>query len=397
LIKKNIMLDYKDALELILSEANELPSENVRLEDALMRVLACGILYDTDMPPFNKSAMDGYACRKKDLHNWLELVETIPAGKMPVRPVGENQCSKIMTGAMVPEGADFIFKKEDAETGDGGMIFCTNPEAGNHLVYQGGDIRQGEEVLCKSTLVLARHMPVIAGAGITHSEVFCRPAVAVLATGTELVPPGMKPLSFQIRNTNSVQLLAQLADMKIKPEYGGIVKDEEDVLYERMQELLAVNQIILVTGGVSVGDYDLVPDVIEKMGFKTLVKSTAIKPGKPMVFAVKENKFCFGLSGNPVSSYIQFELYVKPFLYRMMGHHYKPHVLKFALGVDFQQEISNRLHFIPANLTSESEVLPVEFHGSAHIHALSGATHLVEIPAGAEKIRKGETVNVRPL
>jgi molybdopterin molybdotransferase len=391
------MLEYKNALKLILSVVHELPAERVSLEDALLRVLASGIFCDTDMPPFNKSAMDGYACRKQDIFNRLDVIETIPAGKLPVTGVGMNQCSKIMTGAMVPEGADFVFKKEDAQTEDGGKIFCTNPDAANHIVFQGTDIRQGEEVLRKSTLILARHMPVIAGAGVTHPEVFRRPAVAVLATGTELVPAAMKPLSFQIRNTNSGQLLAQLAGMKIKPENGAIVKDDENVLFDRMQELLAANQVILVTGGVSVGDYDLVPEVIEKLGFKTLITSTSIKPGKPMLFAVKENKYCFGLSGNPVSSYIQFELYVKPFLYRMMGHHYQPEILRLPLGVDMQQEISDRLNFIPANLTSGSEVMPVEFHGSAHIHALSGATHLMEIPAGIQKIRKGEMVNVRPL
>jgi molybdopterin molybdotransferase len=397
MIKQDHMLESKNALKLILSVAHELPAEKVNLKDALLRVLASGIHYDTDMPPFNKSAMDGYACRKQDILNRLEAIETIPAGKLPVKRVGENQCSKIMTGAMVPEGADFVFKKEDAETGDEEMILCTTPDGANHIVFQGTDIRKGEEVLSKSTLIMARHMPVIAGAGITRPEVFSRPAVAVLATGTELVPASMKPRSFQIRNTNSGQLLAQLAEMKIKPENGGIVKDDENVLFDRMQEMMVVNQVILVTGGVSVGDYDLVPEVIEKLGFKTLVTSTSIKPGKPMIFAVKENKYCFGLSGNPVSSYIQFELYVKPFLYRMMGHHYQQHVLRFTLGMDIQHEISDRLNFIPAYLNSGSEVMPVEFHGSAHIHALSGATHLVEIPAGIKNLRRGETVNVRPL
>ncbi len=391
------MLDYKQALELILSVAQELQPEKVNLEDALLRVLASGIFYDTDMPPFNKSAMDGYACRKQDLNNRLRIIETIPAGKLPLKQVGENQCSKIMTGAMVPEGADFVFKKEDAEIVQGEFIFCRTHKPGNHIVIQGSDMRQGEEVLAKSTLIQARHIPVIAGAGITHPEVYQRPAVGVLATGTELVPPGIKPKSFQIRNTNSGQLLAQLDEMKISPHYGGIVKDEEDVLFNRMQELIAGTQVILVTGGVSVGDYDLVPEVIKKLGFKTLITSTAIKPGKPMVYAVKENKYCFGLSGNPVSSYIQFELYVKPFLYRLMGHLYQPRKLSLVLGLDIRQEFSDRLNFIPANINSESEVVPVEFYGSAHIHALSGATHLLEIPAGKRNLMKGEAVNVRPL
>ena len=391
------MLEFEKALELIVSAARVLPSEKVSLGDAVMRVLASDIVSDMEMPPFSKSAMDGYACRSLDLGNPLEVIEVINAGKRPEKPVGKNQCSKIMTGAMVPVGADFVFKKEDAGEVQENRVMCMNPSAGNHVVGKGSDIRQGEKVLSGSTLILPRHLPVMAGAGVTEPDVFCRPRVAVLATGTELVGPEEKPLPFQIRNTNSVQILAQLAALRIGATYGGIAMDEKSSLTEKFNELFTYCDVLLVTGGVSVGDFDFVPEILTGLGFDSIVSSTAIKPGKPMVFAVKDRKYCFGLSGNPVSSYIQFELYVKPFLYALMGHRFIHPVLKLLLDRDISINASDRLNFVPAIVSAGGEVVDVEFHGSAHSHALTHATHLLEVPAGTVKIKKGETVNVRPL
>jgi molybdopterin molybdotransferase len=391
------MLDYKKALELILSFAHEFPAEKVILEEALMRVLASGIFCDTDMPPFDKSAMDGYACRERDLNNLLEVIETIPAGKMPGRMVGENQCSKIMTGAMVPAGADFVIQKEDTQAGTDERIYSINRSAKNHILYKGSDMRQGDEVLSKATLLLARHLPVMAGAGIIHPKVFCRPSVAVLATGTELVDPEKQPLPFQIRNSNSVQLLAQLTSMNVIARFAGIVADDEYFISSKIEELCKIHEVIIVTGGVSVGDFDLVPESLESSGFQLPVTSVSIKPGKPLVFAVKGKRYCFGLSGNPVSSYIQFELFVKPFLYKLMGHLYQPVLLRLPLGDTIIQQKSDRVNFIPAVINAVSEAVPVDFHGSAHVHALAEATHLIEIRSGTEKITKGDLVNVRSL
>jgi len=155
--------------------------------------------------------------------------------------------------------------------------------------------------------------------------------------------------------------------------------------------------VVILTGGVSVGDFDLIPGLLSKLHFDILVTTTAIKPGKPMVFARKGEKYCFGLSGNPVSSFVQFELYAKPFFYALMGHHFQPEKFKLPLGITLNRRKSDRLNFVPVNVTAETEVVPVEFHGSAHINALSLATHFMEVPKGVGKIEKGERVNVRPL
>ena len=391
------MLKYSEALEIILSNATLMPVEKVELKESLKRVLATDVVHDMDMPPFDKSSMDGFACRKADMGNELEIIETIHAGKNPEKKITENQCCKIMTGAVVPPGADFVFKKEDAFINRAGKVVCKNLRSENYICFRGEDILKGEIVLEKSTLITSRHLPLLAGAGVTRPNVYARPGIAVFATGTELVEPSEKPFPYQIRNSNSSQLLAQIAELGIDAAYSGIIKDEEKILSEKIDEAFDSNQLAILTGGVSVGEFDLIPDVLQNMGFEILVSSTAIKPGKPMVFARKGDKYCFGLSGNPVSSFVQFEMYVKPFLYALMGHSFVQKILTFPLGEDFYRQNAERVNLVPANLNAEMEVIPVEFHSSAHINALSKASYLLEVPKGVTEIKKGEKVNVRPL
>ncbi len=392
-----MMFEYKDALNLILSSATVLPNEKVELRNSLKRVLATDVFHDMDMPPFNKSAMDGFACRRSELNNILEVVETIYAGKKPEKKIGNNQCYKIMTGAVVPDQADCVFKQEDAEFPAADKVICTNPATTNNISYQGEDVKTGDKILDKSTLITPRHLPVLAGAGVTNPEVFKQPSISFFATGTELVDPDNKPLWYQIRNSNSSQLLAQLAEIGLYANYGGILKDEMVQIQSKVEEAFQINDVVILTGGVSVGEYDLIPEILNNLGFETLIRATEIKPGKPMSFARKRNKFCFGLSGNPVSSFVQFELYVKPFLYSLMGHEFQPVILKLPLGVDYAQKKADRINFIPANINAEMEIVPVEFHGSAHINALSGANFLLEVPKGINSIKKGELANARSI
>jgi molybdopterin molybdotransferase len=391
------MLEFNTALNLILSRAEILPPERVDLQKSLFRILATDLFQDIDMPPFNKAAVDGFACRKQDLENELEIAETIYAGKSPEKLIRENQCCKIMTGAVVPDGADFVFKKEDSVLSPQNKVICSNPYEDKNICYRGEDIRAGDKILDRSTLISPGHLPVMAGAGVTQPLVFARPEITIYATGSELVEPGATPSPSQIRNSNSSQLIAQLSAMNIGATYGGIIMDNEAVLSEKISDALSNNDVVILTGGVSVGDYDFIPHILSALDFKIWVTSTAIKPGKPMVFAQKGKKYCFGLSGNPVSSFVQFELFVKPFLYALMGHNYQPAVLKLPLGYDFSRKMADRMALMPVNITPEMEVVPVEFHGSAHINALSFASHLLEVPIGVKSINKGERVNVRSI
>jgi len=391
------MLEYKEALKIILSSAIVLPTEKVELRHSLNRILAEDIFHDMDMPPFNKSAMDGFACRKEDLNNELEIIETIYAGKQPEKLIQKNQCYKIMTGAVVPDGAELVFKKEDADLLSENKVRCTNSLTGKNICYRGEDVAKGQKVLQKTVLLTSRHLPALAGAGATNPLVYKRPGVSVMTTGTELVEPHQKPLPFQIRNSNSAQLIAQLKNMEIEATYGGIWKDEKSLIRDKMEQAFSKQDMLILTGGVSVGDYDFIPVVLKELGFEILVRATGIKPGKPMSFARKKDKYCFGLSGNPVSSFVQFELYVKPFLYKMMGHNFNPVILNLPIGEMFNRKYAERVNFIPANINKLMEVIPVDFHGSAHINALSDANFLLEVPKNVKTLNKGDLVNVRSI
>jgi molybdopterin molybdotransferase len=391
------MLEYAEALERILSATEALPPERVDLENALHRVLAEDVFSDMNMPPFNKSAMDGYACRQSDLGNELEVIETLYAGKLPEMKIGTNQCYKIMTGAMVPDPADVVFRQEDALAVGDSRVICIRPSRNSNICTLGEDVRVGDMLLSRSTLINPRHLPVLATAGVIRPSVYQLPQVTFFATGTELVEPGVTPLPHQIRNSNASQVGGQLAAMNIRATYGGIIPDEESVLEDKLKEAMNSCQVTILTGGVSVGDFDLVPEILSRLGFDILITATAIKPGKPMVFARKGSRWCFGLSGNPVSSFVQFELYVKPFLYKLSGYDFKPEKLWLPFGDEYNRSYAGRMNFIPVNVTPEMNVVPVGFHGSAHIHALSGAGYLMEVPIGVKSIKKGERVYVRPI
>lgn len=391
------MIQYQEALELIRSYAATGSIEAVDLAGARQRVLAEDTRYDSNIPPFNKSAMDGYACRAADIGQILSVLEIIYAGSAPSKRIGPGECSKIMTGAVVPRGADCVFTVEDAEVKGENKVVCSNLETATNICYEGEDVVKGDMALKKHSLITSRHIPLLAGAGIVSPRVFSRPAVSIFATGSELVEPDHKPLPHQIRNSNSYQMLAQLGEMGICGEYGGIIKDDKKYTEQKIDEAFQNSNLVLLTGGVSAGDSDFVPDVLADLGFDMILTRSAIQPGKPIIFATKDKKYCFGLAGNPVSSFIQFELYVKPFIYSLMGHNFQPEVRTAQLGGDLDRRKADRLKFVPAYLDEKNIARPLEFHGSAHIDALSNANCIIEMPIGKYEIKKGETVHVRPL
>lgn len=391
------MIQYHEALEIIRSYAVTGSIEAVELTGARQRVLAEDAHYDSNIPPFNKSAMDGYACRAADLANELNILEIIFAGSVPRHKIGANECSKIMTGAVVPEGADCVFMVEDAEKRGENKVFCSNQETATNICYEGEDVVKGDVALKKHTLIGSRHIPLLAGAGVHSPRVFSRPAVSVFATGTELVEPIQKPLPHQIRNSNAYQMISQLDEMGICGSYRGIIKDDRKLTADKIGAAFRESDLVLLTGGVSAGDSDFVPDVLEELGFEMILTRTAIQPGKPIIFARKGRQYCFGLAGNPVSSFIQFELYVKAFIYSLMGNQYESPGQEATLGRDLDRRKADRLKFFPAFMDQKNIALPLEFHGSAHIDVLSSANCLIEMPIGKYELKKGALINVRPL
>ncbi len=371
--------------------------EEIELKNALNRILQEDVIADMDMPPFHKSAMDGYACHWDDIGNKLEVLEVIHAGMMPTKKVGKNQCSKIMTGAAVPESCNVVLKVEDSEKVGENLIICTNPKTRENICYRGEDYKTGEVLIKKGTIINVSQMAVLAGAGKHKLKVSRKPKISVITTGSELVEPHEIPREGKIRNSNSSQLISQIQKMNLEVDYLGLIKDDFSLLSAKFDQALNASDFVFFTGGASVGDFDFVPEILKKHGFQIYWNRTGIKPGNPMTFSQKGNKYCFGLSGNPVSSLVQFEFIAKPVIYILLGAQFEPMRIKARLTSDFQRKIADRLAIVPVIINSEGEIDPIPFHGSAHINALIFANALMEIPDDIHEIKKGEFVYVRPL
>lgn len=389
------MITPEKALEIILEEAYPLGSEKVDLTACLSRFLAEDVVSDMDMPPFNKSAMDGFACRKEDLGRDLEIMETLAAGQQPSKSIGMGQCSRIMTGAMVPDGADCVIKVEETMLTDAGRIRFTAQDTRSNIAHRAEDIRKGETVLHRGEMIKPQHIAVLASVGCTRPLVCRKPRVAVISTGNEIVEPWEKPGPTQIRNSNSYQLLAQVTLAGGIPEYAGIAPDEEETSFRMMEKALKNNDILLLTGGVSMGDFDFIPGVIERTGATIRFKTISIQPGKPTIFATLNKKRIFGLPGNPVSSHNIFLLLVLPLIRKMMGNEYRPVPARLPLSEDYKRKKADRTSWIPVRVSEDGKIYPLEYHGSAHVHSLAGAGAIAGIPAGTTELKAGDYLDVR--
>lgn len=393
------MIPFQEAYNIVVSSTNPLgKTEEVNLPQSTGRVLAQDVVSDINMPPFRKTAVDGYACRMSDIGGSLEIIEVIPAGVMPSKTVGKGQCSKIMTGAPIPAGADCVLMVEDTRIIDPNHIEFTGNSTKANICELGEDIRIGDLSIEKGITILPKHIAIMAALGCHKPTVAVKPIVSILPTGDELVEPNIKPTGSQIRNSNGHQLISQVINCRAEPLYKGIVGDTREATYKAISEALDKSDVVILTGGVSMGDFDYVPEIMEQLGIQIHFDSVAVQPGKPTTFGTKGNKLIFGLPGNPVSSFIQFELLVKPALQKMMGAtSLNPLQIKAPLGADYKRKRSERLAFVPVLITEQNEVFPVEFHGSAHIFALAKANGIISVPIGVEKIEKGEFVDVRPI
>ena len=382
-------------MTIVLESAWTLESEPVELAQAVGRVLARDVTSDLDMPPFDKAAMDGYACRRADLGHELSVVETIPAGHAPGQRIDADLCARIMTGGMVPDGADCVVMVEQTEQPTPDTVRFIGRQTSDNICPRGEDVRAGQVVLRQGTRIRPQHIAIAAAVGCSRPRVARRPEVAVLSTGDELVPPGDRPQVSQIRDSNSGQLCAQVQQVGAMARNYGIVADRPEEIETTLRRAIVDNDVVLLSGGVSAGDYDYVPQVMAQIGLEVLFHQIAITPGKPTVFGVSDKACCFGLPGNPVSSFVVFELLVKPFLYKMMGHEYRPLCVPVPLAAPLRRGKTDRQSWIPVVITAASRVEPVEYHGAAHIAALRDADGLIRMDVGVGQIDQGVPVTVR--
>ena len=389
------MLLFDEALKIVLDSAHKLGSEYVDIAQAINRILAEDVKSDMDMPPCDRSVFDGYACRREDLANELRIIETIRAGMPPKKTIGPNQCAKIMTGASVPRGADCVFMVEFTENPTAGTVRFTGEKTDDNIRPQGRDIKAGQVVLRNGIRIRPQDIAVLATVG--HAEVFVakKPTVGIIATGDELVEPHSKPSPWRLRNSNSPQLAAQLESVGTVVTDYGIAKDTTDEIDRTFKKAAAENDVVLLSGGVSMGDFDLVPGILKKNNIELLFEKIALKPGKPTVFGISENLYCFGLPGNPVSTFAVFELLVKPLLYKLMGHDYAPPNVQLPVAETIRRKDTERRGWTPVTITDAGTLKKVEYHDSGHINALCGADGLVCMDVGVAEIPKGTIVQIR--
>jgi molybdopterin molybdotransferase len=399
------MLSVAEAQAIVQQHAHPLSPEPAPLTPALLGlVLAEDITGDIDMPPYDKALMDGFAVRSMDLaegRGILSVIDEITAGQTPRIPVGPGQAIQIMTGAPLPAGADAVVMIERTQALEDNRIRVEDkpPTPGQNVLARGREIRQGEIVLPQGTVLRPQELGILATVGRTTVRVHPRPQVAVLCTGDEIVEPSATPGLGQIRNGNGPMLEAQVQRAQARPRFLGIARDRLESLRPLVADGLR-SDVLVLSGGVSAGKLDLVPAVLQELGVQPHFHKVEMKPGKPVFFGTRGPTLVFGLPGNPVSSLVCFELFVRPALQRLRGHAQPgPHVVMAALAEDFAYR-TDRPTYYPARLEVSGtgwRVGPVPWFGSADLRGLARANALILFPSGDHRHRKGQFCSVLPL
>jgi molybdopterin molybdotransferase len=396
------VLSYQQARELVISRTtalNKPQTESISLLNALGFVVSQEILADRDYPPFNRSIRDGYAVRAADTHPGatLRCIGELKAGDTPSIVVQSRTCVQIMTGAAVPDGADAVIMVEHTQRGGDTVTVDRELSPGQHIVPRGSEQSAGKTVLPKGTRLGFAQLAAAAQVGTTRATVFRKPRVAILSTGDEVVDFSATPGPFQIRNSNSVSLGAQVQTLHAEPVLFGNAKDTHTDLRAKIAAGLESDALIL-SGGVSAGKYDLVEPVLREFGAEFIFDAVAIRPGKPAVFAVCKGKPVFGLPGNPVSTMVTFDLFVRPAIEILSGTEPTPLPLLEAVLTERMREKPGLTHFLPALLEygDHPRVTALRWQGSGDIIAMARANCLLVIPPDRETINAGERVYIVP-
>lgn len=394
-----MVVTVEKALEIVLAHTPTLPAEVALIDGALGRVLAENVAADHDLPPFDRAAMDGYAVRAADAASApvvLEVIGQVRAGQSFDLRLAPGQAVQVMTGAPVPAGATAVVPVEKTRVMDGGrrVELQAAAEPGAHVARQGCEVRAGDTVLEAGSTIDPAAVGVLAAVGRGRVAVGRRPTVAVLATGDELVDVWDTPGRARIRNSNSYAIAAQARWAGGDVRSLGVVPDQADRIAEAVREGFR-SDVLLISGGVSAGAYDLVEEVLARFDTGLLFTRVAVKPGAPLVFGRRGDHLVFGLPGNPVSAQVTFELFVRPALLRMQGARV---ATRPPVQVALAEALSNRSGrraYSPARIRFEGGQLrawPVPSQGSADLVAHARANAMVILEADQTRAEAGETV-----
>jgi molybdopterin molybdotransferase len=397
------MLTVAEALHLVLHHTQRLPELALPLGlPCLDLTLAEDVACEADSPPFAKAMVDGYAVRSADCAKrpaTLEVIEEVHAGQMPQKAVQAGQTTRIMTGAPLPSGADAVVMHEVTKAGpaDNMVVIADSVLPHQNVFGQGEEMKRGDKVLAAGQRIGPPELGLLVSLGRTAISVFRAPHVAVLSTGNEIIDPGQPLQPGQIRNSNAPMLMAQLSRTPSTLTSLGIARDTEASLLPLIEKGLE-NDLLVITGGVSAGKVDLVPDMLKKAGVEPVFHKVAMKPGKPLFFGKHGNTLVFGLPGNPVSCLVGCELFVLPALRKMLGgpEPYAAAYLPAVLAAEFRLK-SDRTTYFPAWLSRNAAVWkakPVSWRGSGDLRSICGTDGFVVFPPGDHLYPEGAAVEV---
>ena len=403
------MISVDEALRLVEEHALPLASRRVPLAEARGLVLAESVTSGVNSPPYDKAQMDGYAVSSSDDSSQRQVVELVAAGDVPHHAVIPGTAVRIMTGAPLPDGADAVVPFEETEEGENTISFDSSQvAAGWHVAKLGNSVRVGQVVAKRGIRLRPVDVAMVAEVGLGVVEAVPRPRVAILPTGNELVPVGHTPPPGQISNSNGPLLCAAAEELGCEVIDLGIGHDDSNQLKKLVEQGLQ-SDVLLISGGVSAGDFDLVPGVLDELGIQQVFHRIALRPGRPLWFGVAQfeeteeeteggaqRTLVFGLPGNPVSSYVCFELFVRPALAALAGRGFEELPEESAtLAADYTHR-GKRTTYLPAVVEGEESprVTLEPWHGSGDLAAVARANCLLKIPAKTAKIGAGEAVQL---
>ena len=397
------MISIDNALNIIDENAKVLDLEKKDIVSCLNKVLAEDIYSQDNLPPFNKSAMDGYAIKSEDTKNYnteniieLEIKGLIKAGDYCEDELKSGQTFKIMTGAALPKGADAVIEIEKVKADGNRLCLPQVVKQDNNVIKFGEEIKVGDLALAKGNLIRPAEIGLLASLGYSSVKVYKSPIVALIITGDELVDIDSKLEKGKIRNSNEYSLTALIKNLDAEVLSLGIVSDDKDTLREKVKYALEKADIVISSGGASVGDYDFVEDVLKEIGAEVKFNSVAIKPGKPVTFATYKEKLFFALPGNPLSLITTFEEFVKPAIEKMMGkENSNKGEFSVILADDFKAK-TGRKNLVYVEIRKENGnyyAYKVGSQCSNHLMTMSQANGLIIIPEECGNVKAGDVLN----
>lgn len=402
-INRKTMISVSEALDLILDGKTVLPTQTIPAENALSFALASDVKSDRPLPPFDRVAMDGFAVKSEDFVSdtvELNIKGQIQTGVSSNLVVETGEAVRIMTGAPCPAGADAVVKIENASIrGDKVVLNEPKMEPGLNIATKGEDTDEGKILIKAGTPLSTAGIAICASVGMPRVEVYQKPRVNIISTGTEIVSPSETPLAHQIRDCNSYSLRAMSRSSILESHFLGIGEDEKEVLGAMIREGLE-SDILLLSGGVSMGEFDHIPQLLSENGVHNIFHNVKVKPGKPLWFGrVKNGAYVFGLPGNPVSVQTCFRIFVEPLIRKLSGYRNPRHqFLRLPLSESVNSR-SNREHYMPGKLIvseTSTSVAPIYIKGSGDFSNFEPSQGLFAFPADKQLLEAGEWVDFLP-